>query len=58
MKKKSSSKAALHRLKLGADRNVQKKQGYFDGRFVQRAEPTAKLYSRKQKHNNKKIDAL
>ena len=58
MKKKLSSKAALHRLKRGADRNVQKVQGYFDGRFVQRAEPSAKLYSRKQKHNNKKIDVL
>ena len=58
MKKKLSSKAALHRLKLGADRNVQKEQGYFDGRFVQRAEPSAKLYTRKQKHNAKKFDAL
>jgi hypothetical protein len=58
MKKKLSSKAALHRLKLGADRNAQKQQGYFDGRFVQRAEPSAKVYSRKQKHNLKKFDAL
>jgi len=58
MKKKLSSKAALHRLKLGADRDAQKEQGYFDGRFVQRAEPSAKLYKRKQKHNPKKIDEL
>ena len=58
MKKKLSSKAALHRLKLGADRDAQKEQGYFDGRFVQRAEPSVKLYTRKQKHNLKKIDEL
>ena len=58
MKKKLSSKAALHRLKLGADRDVQKEQGYFDGRFVQRAEPSEKLYTRKQKHTLKKFDDL
>ena len=58
MKKKLSSKAALHRLKLGADRDVQKEQGYFDGRFVQRAEPSEKLYTRKQKHKPKKFDDL
>ena len=58
MKKKLSSKAALHQLKLGEDRNVQKEQGYFDGRFVQRAEPSSKLYTRKLKHTNRKFDAL
>jgi hypothetical protein len=58
MKKKLSSKAALHRLKLGADRDAQKEQGYFDGRFVQRAEPSEKLYTRKQKHKPKKNDDL
>ena len=58
MKKKLSSKAALHHLKLGADRNAQKEQGYFDGRFVQRSEPSAKLYKRKQKHNTKNYDVL
>lgn len=58
MKKKLSSKTALHQLKLGADRKVQKEQGYFDGRFVQRSEPSAKLYSRKMKHSNKNYDAL
>jgi len=58
MKKKLSSKVALHRLSLGADRAVQKEQGFFDGRFVQRVEPSAKKYSRKQKHNTKKFDDL
>jgi hypothetical protein len=58
MKKKLSSKAALHRLKLGADRDTQKEQGFFDGRFVQRSEPSAKVYKRKQKHNAKNYDAL
>ena len=58
MKKKLSSKTALHLLKLGADRNVQKEQGFFDGRFVQRSEPTAKQYKRKQKHTSKNYDAL
>lgn len=58
MKKKLSSKAALHRLKLGADRDAQKAQGYFDGRFVQRSEPSAKIYKRKQKHNAKNYEAL
>jgi hypothetical protein len=58
MKKKLSSKTALHRLKLGADRETQKEQGYFDGRFVQRSEPSAKVYNRKQKHNTKNYDSL
>ena len=58
MKKKLSSKTALHRLKLGADRDTQKEQGFFDGRFVQRSEPSAKVYKRKQKHNAKNYDAL
>ena len=58
MKKKLSSKTALHRLKLGADRDTQKEQGFFDGRFVQRSEPSAKVYKRKQKHNAKNYEAL
>jgi len=35
---------------IGVTRKFQKEQGYFDGRFVERKEPSKKLYTRKQKH--------
>ena len=41
------------KLNKGVVREFQKDQGYFDGRFVARAEPSKKLYTRKRKHKNK-----
>lgn len=38
------------KINLGASRKSQLEQGYFDGRFVQRAEQSKKTYSRKRKH--------
>ncbi len=34
--------------RLGKQRTQQVEQGYFDGRFVQRAEPSKKIYRREQ----------
>ena len=41
------------KVNVGATRNSQKEQGYFDGRFVSRTEKSKKDYDRKQKHKNK-----
>ncbi len=38
------------KINLGATRESQRQQGYFDGRFVERAEQSKKTYTRKQKH--------
>jgi len=35
-----------NQLILGKQRTQQVEQGYFDGRFVQRAEPSKKIYRR------------
>ena len=40
-------------MNVGATRNSQKEQGYFDGRFVSRTESSKKDYKRKQKHKGK-----
>ena len=50
------SEAQLFKLKIAASRKSQKEQGFFDGRFVQRAEPTKKIYNRKQKHSKNSED--
>ena len=39
-----------HKIRLAASRLSQKSQGYFDGRFVQRAEESKRTYKRKPKH--------
>jgi hypothetical protein len=39
-----------HKIRLAASRESQKNQGFFDGRFVQRAEESKKTYKRKLKH--------
>ena len=44
------------KMNLGATRNSQKEQGYFDGRFVSRAEKSKKDYKRNSKHKNKGWD--
>lgn len=43
------------KINLGASRESQKQQGFFDGRFVARTERSKKTYTRKQKHR-KSID--
>ena len=40
------------KINLGATRESQKQQGYFDGRFVARTMPSKKQYTRKKKHRN------
>ena len=44
----------LHKIKIGIVRIEQKNSGFFDGRFVQRSEPSQKQYSRKCKHKHKR----
>ena len=48
-----SDKTKLHKLTVGNQREKQVEQGFFDGRFVQRAEPSKKVYKRKGKHPRK-----
>jgi hypothetical protein len=43
-------KTQILKINLGASRKSQLEQGYFDGRFVQRAQQSKKVYTRKQKH--------
>jgi hypothetical protein len=40
------------KINLGASRESQKLQGFFDGRFVGRVQDSKKNYSRKTKHKN------
>jgi hypothetical protein len=44
------------KMNVGATRNSQKEQGYFDGRFVGRTESSKKDYKRNSKHKNKGWD--
>lgn len=44
------------KMNVGATRNSQKEQGYFDGRFVSRTEKSKKEYARKLKHKSKGWD--
>ena len=41
------------KMNVGATRNSQKEQGFFDGRFVSRTEKSKKDYDRNRKHKNK-----
>ena len=45
--------AKLLKINLGATRESQRQQGYFDGRFLERVEQSKKTYTRKYKHKNK-----
>jgi len=49
MKPQKNPKKEVHQLVVGQQREKQKEQGFFDGRFVQRAEPSKKIY-RREKH--------
>ena len=46
-------KTDMQKIRLGATRQSQKEQGYFDGRFVARSIPSAKSYTRKTKHKHR-----
>lgn len=48
MKPKKNPKKKVHQLIVGQQREKQKEQGFFDGRFVQRAEPSKKIYIRQK----------
>ena len=49
-------KKDLLKLKIGATREKQKEEGYFDGRFVEKTEKLKKAYKRKSKHKNQEWD--
>jgi hypothetical protein len=46
-------KEKLHKMTVGKQREQQVEQGFFDGRYVQRAEESKKVYKRKEKHPKK-----
>ena len=46
MKPKKNPKKEVHQLIVGQQRQKQTDHGFFDGRFVQRSEPSKKIYSR------------
>ena len=48
-----SDKDKLHKMTVGKQREKQVEQGFFDGRFVQRAEESKKVFKRKEKHPKK-----
>lgn len=50
MKTQNRKNSPAHNLRLAQQREAQKAQGYFDGRFVARSENSERVYSRKQKH--------
>lgn len=45
-------KTSTIKMNVGATRLKQIKDGFFDGRFVARTEPSKKVYTRKTKHKN------
>ncbi len=44
------------KINLGATRDSQKQQGFFDGRFVSRTEQSKRTYTRKTKHKHKSYE--
>jgi hypothetical protein len=48
-------KDKLHKMTVGKQREKQVEQGFFDGRFVQRAEESKKVFKRKEKHPKKDV---
>lgn len=40
----------LHNLRIARERAFQIQQGFFDGRFIERSEPSKKIYKRNPKH--------
>ena len=56
MNKMKSKKVNFHKIKTGSQRKSQVEQGFFDGRFVQRAQTSKKQYSRKAKHPKREAE--
>tara|TARA_R110000751_G_scaffold52165_1_gene113854 strand:- start:673 stop:837 length:165 start_codon:yes stop_codon:yes gene_type:complete len=52
----SKKKHDLHKIKLGVERQNQKEQGYFDGRFMEKVEKPKRKDRRKPKHKNQEWD--
>jgi hypothetical protein len=44
------------KMNIGVVRELQKQQGYFDGRFVERTIQSKKQYTRKRKHKRNSLD--
>jgi hypothetical protein len=55
LKTKKSRKNKIHKMLLAAQREKQKAEGYFDGRFVERKQESAKKYKRYPKHKKKEL---
>jgi hypothetical protein len=53
--KTTITKEDLRKIESSVVREEQKRQGFFDGRFVSRTEESKKKYSRKEKHKNKPL---
>ena len=53
---KTKEKNILHKMILGSQRVTQKEQGFFDGRFVERAMDLKNNYTRKKKHKKSLVD--
>ena len=53
--KTTITKEDLRKIESSAVREEQKRQGFFDGRFVARTEESKKKYTRKAKHKNKPL---
>jgi hypothetical protein len=53
---KTKEKNIVHKMILGSQRNAQKEQGFFDGRFVTRSMDLKKHYTRKEKHKKSFVD--
>jgi hypothetical protein len=49
------TKEELRKIESSAVREEQKRQGFFDGRFVSRTEESKKKYTRKSKHKDKPL---
>jgi hypothetical protein len=56
MKKRKNdliTKETLHKIQVAKNRKEQVEQGFFDGRFVQKAQESKKVYKRQVKHPKK-----
>jgi hypothetical protein len=49
---KKREEEVLRNIRIGAVREEQKRQGFFDGRFVARTMDSKKKYTRKEKHKS------
>ena len=56
MATKNKQQQRIHKHVIGAQREHQKQAGFFDGRFVVRAETSLKVYQRHVKHRKKQFE--